>query len=107
MNDEKTREMFDMMISNDKGHEIREKIIENVTDDFDKIDGKPTKKVCHDGCPEGCEIPSRFVSTSQRKTMITRWRSIKSYVKFRKKKIKILKAKIFLGGVEGRILYNF
>ena len=37
-------------------------------------------------CPEGCEIPSRCVITSQRKTMITRWKSIKSYVNFRKTK---------------------
>lgn len=46
VNDERTREMFDIMVSNDKNSkQIREKIVNDIIDDFDRIDGKPTKKV--------------------------------------------------------------
>jgi len=45
VNDEKTREMFDFMKQNDKNHEIREKTVQNIKDDFDRIDGNPTQKV--------------------------------------------------------------
>ena len=45
VNDEKTREMFDIMKQNDQNHEIREKTVQNIKDDFDRIDGNPTQKV--------------------------------------------------------------
>ena len=46
VNDERTREMFDIMVANDKNNkQIREKIVNDIIDDFDRIDGKPTKKV--------------------------------------------------------------
>ena len=46
VNDERTREMFDIMVANDKNNkQIREKIVNELIDDFDRIDGKPTKKV--------------------------------------------------------------
>jgi len=45
VNDERTREMFDIMVANDKNNkQIREKIVNELIDDFDRIDGKPTKK---------------------------------------------------------------
>ena len=47
VNDEKTRDMFDIIIQNDRDKQIRDKTVQNIHDDFDKIDGKPTKKVCH------------------------------------------------------------
>ena len=45
VNDEKTREIFEVLVANDKTNEIREKTIQNIKDDFDRIDGKPTQKV--------------------------------------------------------------
>ena len=46
VNDERTREMFDAMVAGDKNNkQIREKIVADIIDDFDRIDGKPTKKV--------------------------------------------------------------
>ena len=47
VNDEKTRDMFDIIIQNDRDKQIRDKTVQNIHDDFDKIDGKPTKKVCY------------------------------------------------------------
>merc|ERR1712131_549195 len=44
VNDEKTRDMFDIIIQNDRDKQIRDKTVQDIHDDFDKIDGKPTKK---------------------------------------------------------------
>ena len=38
VNDERTREMFDIMVANDKNNkQIREKIVNDIIDDFDRI----------------------------------------------------------------------
>ena len=45
VNDEMTRDMFEAMVASDKNSkQIREKIVADIQDDFDRIDGKPTKK---------------------------------------------------------------
>ena len=64
VNDEKTRDMFDIIIQNDRDKQIRDKTVQNIHDDFDKIDGKPTKKVCYI-----CQIKlSRILSGIRSKT---------------------------------------
>jgi len=44
LNGEQTRYLFDELIHQDAAKELREKMIENVRDEFDRMDGKPTKK---------------------------------------------------------------
>ena len=39
-----TRFLFDTLVQQDVAHELREKLVENIKDQFDRMDGKPTKK---------------------------------------------------------------
>ena len=44
INGEQARFLFDKLVHQDTDHELREKLVQNIKDEFDRMDGKPTKK---------------------------------------------------------------